>query len=66
MIYSIKIGNFMVRNAYVDKTKDGYHLREVTLSKEVQRGFTKEQAELIAELTNGKVIEVLEEVANGE
>ena len=58
MIYSIKIGNFMVRNAILDKTKDGYHLREIYLSKEIQRGFSKETAEIIADLTNGKVVEV--------
>lgn len=66
MIYSVKIGNFMVRNAILDKTENGYHLREIYLSKEIQRAFTKETAEIIADLTNGKVIEVNEEVTNGD
>ena len=66
MIYSIEIGKFMVRKAFLDKTPTGYHLREVHLSKEIQAGFDKETAEIIAKLTNGKVIEVAEEVTNGE
>lgn len=66
MIYCVKINSFMVRDAVITKTKDGYHLREIYLSKEIQRGFSKERAEIIADLTDGKVIEVAEEVTNGD
>ena len=62
MIYCVKINSFMVRDAVITKTKDGYHLREVYLSKEIQRGYDKKTAEIIAHLTDGKVIEVNEEV----
>lgn len=64
MIYCVKINSFWVRDAVITKIPNGYHLREIYLSKEIQRGFNKERAEIIAKLTNGKVIEVTEEVSN--
>lgn len=61
MTYCIKINSFWVRDAVITRVPNGYHLREIHLSKEIQRGFTKERAEVIAELTDGKVVEVYDE-----
>jgi hypothetical protein len=58
-MYVVKVGEYYVRR-YTKYTLD----IDMTLSKEIMRGFDKETAENIAKRLNGEVIEITEEVSN--
>lgn len=61
-MFVIKVGNYYVKD--VDVAFGGF-TSDITLSKEIMKGFTKDGAERIAKMVNGKVIEMAEEVTNG-
>jgi len=60
-MFVVKVGKYYVKDLEV---AFGGYLGEIILSKEMQRGFTKEGAERIAKLVNGEVIEMAEVVTN--
>ena len=60
-MYVVKVGEYYIKDFEV---AFGGYLGEITLSREMQRGFTKEGAERIAQKVNGVVIEMAEEVTN--
>ena len=61
-MFVIKVGNYYVKDVNV---AFGGFTSDITLSKEIMKGFTKDGAERIAKMVNGKVIEMAEEVTNG-
>lgn len=61
-MFVIKVGNYYVKD--VDVAFGGF-TSDITLSKEIMKGFTKDGAERIAKMINGIVIEMAEEVTNG-
>ncbi len=61
-MFVIKVGNYYVKD--VDVAFGGF-TSDITLSKEIMKGFTKDEAERIAKMINGIVIEMAEEVTNG-
>lgn len=61
-MFVIKVGNYYVKD--VDVAFGGF-TSDITLSKEIMKGFTKDGAERIAKMVNGKVIEMAEDVTNG-
>ena len=65
MMYVIKVGEYYVKG-YVGSSgrMDKAIPWQITLSKELMRGYDKETAEKIAKATNGEVIEMTEEVTN--
>lgn len=64
-MYVIKVGEYYVKG-YVGSSgrMDKSIPWQITLSKELMRGYDKETAEKIAKATNGEVIEMTEEVTN--
>lgn len=61
-MFVIKVGNYYVKDVNV---AFGGFTSDITLSKEIMKSFTKDGAERIAKMINGKVIEMAEEVTNG-
>lgn len=61
-MFVIKVGNYYVKDVNV---AFGGFTSDITLSKEIMKGFTKDGAERIAKMINGIVIEMAEEVTNG-
>ena len=61
-MYVVKVGEYYVRNVDIC----GGNIKEIILSKELMRNFTKNTAEVIAKKINGEVIEMAEEVSISE
>ena len=61
-MYVVKVGEFYIKG--VDIEFGGY-VKEILLSKEIMRNFTKEGAERIAKLVGGTVVELGDVVTNG-
>lgn len=59
-MYVVKVGEYYVRK-YTIESLDVC----ILLSKELMRGFDKEEAEKLAKKLNGEAVEVTEEVSNG-
>ena len=58
-MFVIKVGNYYVKD--VDVAFGGF-TSDITLSKEIMKGFTKDGAERIAKMINGIVIEMVDEI----
>ena len=58
-MYVVKVGEYYVRK-YTIESLDVC----ILLSKELMRGFDKEEAEKLAKKLNGEAVEVTEEVSN--
>ena len=55
-MYVVKVGEYYVRSMTPI-------MNEILLSNELQRGYSKETAEKLADKLNGEVIEIVEEVS---
>lgn len=60
-MYVIKVGEYYVKE--VDVAFGGF-INDIVLSKEIMKNFKLEGAKRIAELINGEIIEIPEEVTN--
>jgi len=54
-MYVVKLGEYYIKDFEV---AFGGYLGEIVLSREIQRNFTKEGAERIAQKVNGVVVEI--------
>lgn len=60
-MYVIKVGDYYVKE--VDVAFGGF-INDIVLSKEIMKNFKLEGAKRVAELINGEIIEIPEEVTN--
>lgn len=60
-MYVIKVGEYYVKEVDVAL---GSFINDIVLSKEIMKNFKLEGAKRIAELINGEIIEIPEEVTN--
>lgn len=60
-MYVIKVGEYYVKQ--VDVAFGGF-INDIVLSKEIMKNFKLEGAKRVAELINGEIIEIPEEVTN--
>lgn len=67
MMYVVKVGQFYIKNlkSYNISPKDGaFYVEGVVLSREIGRNFNKKTAQIVANMTNGEVIEMEEMSTN--
>lgn len=60
-MYVIKVGEYYVKEVEV---AFGGFINDIVLSKEIMKNFKLEGAKRVAELINGEIIEIPEEVTN--
>ena len=60
-MYVIKVGEYYVKEVDV---AFGSFINDIVLSKEIMKNFKLEGAKRVAELINGEIIEIPEEVTN--
>ena len=60
-MYVVKVGEYYVKSVDVEF---GGFISEILLSKEIMRNFTEDGAKRVAEMINGEVISIAEEVTN--